>query len=54
MPPVRVMLFCPECKGQHVDRDEWVTRPHRVHLCEWCGHEWLAAFVATVGVEVLE
>lgn len=49
--PVRVLLFCPKCKAQHVDRDAWATIPHRVHLCEHCKHEWLASIVATVGVE---
>lgn len=59
MEPIRVLLFCPCCKAQHVDQGEWETRPHRVHFCEFCcaqnckkcKHQWLASLVATVGVE---
>lgn len=52
-PVVRALLFCPRCRGQHVDRDEWATRSHKTHLCEHCKHEWQAAEVPTVGVEAL-
>lgn len=54
--PIRVVIACPICHQQHVDQDEWATRPHRVHRCvagpfgEGCGHEWYVASVPTVGV----
>lgn len=49
--PAPFELFCPECGNQHIDRDEWATRPHKTHLCEWCFHEWRPFEFATVGVE---
>lgn len=51
--PIPVILHCPECRTQHVDRDEWATRPHRTHLCAKCGLEWRASQVPTVGIEKL-
>ena len=33
-------LACPTCEKQHVDRNEWATRPHHKHLCEHCGTVW--------------
>lgn len=29
-------LFCPWCGRQHVDKDEWATRPHHTHQCQHC------------------
>lgn len=50
---VRMVLFCPACRGQHIDRGEWATpqRLHRTHLCEHCGHLWRPHDMATIGVE---
>lgn len=50
--PVPMALHCPKCCAEHVDRDEWATRPHRTHLCE-CGHEWDPCDFQTVGVETI-
>jgi len=54
-PPVPMLLWCPKCHVQHVDRGEWATpaKAHRKHLCEACGHAWKPAAEATVGVEKL-
>lgn len=49
--PMLLVLYCPECKFQHIDADEWLTRPHKTHLCLQCGHEWAPANFPTVGVE---
>lgn len=38
--PMDMVLRCPECGMQHVDREAWEVRPHRTHLCEHCGHHW--------------
>lgn len=38
--PAPANLSCPKCNGRHVDRGEWVSRPHHKHLCEHCGHVW--------------
>ena len=47
---VPLQLMCPNCGKQHIDRDEWATRPHRTHLCEYCGNKWRPYMGATVGV----
>lgn len=38
--PIAALLFCPYCGMQHVDVDEWATRPHHKHLCARCGKLW--------------
>ena len=49
--PKRLVIICPVCKGQHIDRDEWATtRVHRSHLCEHCGLIWRPFEYPTVGV----
>jgi rubredoxin len=63
--PIDMVLHCPECGLQHVDKDEWErdphdmeqgliqtwkNEPHRSHLCHGCGHIWRPADVATNGV----
>jgi hypothetical protein len=48
--PVPMALHCPKCSAEHVDRDEWATKPHRTHLCESCQHEWDPYDFETVGV----
>ena len=51
--PVAKVLHCPTCGTQHVDRGEWATRRHSLHLCEQCGNEWRPFSYYTVGVEAL-
>jgi len=51
--PVRMILKCPACGEQHIDKGEWATKPHRTHLCEKCNHEWRPFEFPTVGVEKL-
>ena len=53
MSPVPMLLACPMCHAQHVDEDEWATRPHRTHLCGACGALFRPALVPTVGVAAL-
>lgn len=56
--PMDLVLFCPNCKLQHLDVGEWHERPHRTHLCETtplgyktgCGHEWQQLAFPTRGV----
>lgn len=48
--PVVASLFCPNCKTRHVDKMEWATKPHKTHLCEYCGMEWKPFEFNTVGV----
>ncbi len=51
--PVPMILHCPACRLQHVDKDEWATKLHRTHLCAGCGNKWRPAAIATVGVAEL-
>lgn len=46
-----MILYCPKCEKQHVDKGEWETKLHRTHLCEYCAHEWQPSAKYTVGVE---
>jgi hypothetical protein len=43
-PPIDMVLLCPNCGKEHVDRPEpgtvWNNPPHAKHLCHFCGHLW--------------
>lgn len=52
--PIPMILYCPICCYQHLDEEEWATRPHKTHQCQHCSHEWRPANVATVGVAELQ
>lgn len=56
-PPIDMLIFCPECSAQHVDKPEpdrgWNNPPHRSHLCHRCGEIWRVADVPTNGVAAL-
>jgi hypothetical protein len=58
MRPIPMLLFCPACAKQHVDKIEpeknWANPPHKSHLCGGCGHVWRPADVPTTGVEQIE
>lgn len=41
--PLREVLYCPNCKRQHIDGRWWARRPHSVHDCRFCGHKWREA-----------
>jgi predicted nucleic acid-binding Zn ribbon protein len=48
--PLR-FISCPSCKRSHVDLNEWAGRPHRTHLCAYCGNKWVfESDVKTVGI----
>jgi len=52
--PVPMVLHCPKCGEQHVDKPDpphWTNPPHRSHLCAQCGWIWRPADIDTVGVE---
>ena len=50
--PVPMILHCPKCKAQHIDRGVYATtRVHRTHLCSTCGELFKPFDYATVGVE---
>ena len=50
--PEPMILHCPKCGTQHIDRGVWgTTRIHRTHLCAACGHLFKPFNYATVGVE---
>jgi rubredoxin len=56
--PIPMILYCPSCGVQHVDRPEpdsgWTNPPHKSHLCHACGVVWRPASVPTNGVTVHE
>jgi transposase-like protein len=37
-----VVLECPHCRWQHLDRDQFAVNPHRKHLCNRCGRNFWA------------
>lgn len=53
--PLAMLLFCPACGRQHVDKPEpendWTNPPHRSHRCGGCGCIWRPADVPTTGIE---
>lgn len=67
--PIDMVLHCPACGMQHIDKDEaagmfafdvacygepWRNPPHRSHLCHGCGHIWRPADVPTNGVQAVQ
>ena len=56
--PIPMVLHCPACGAQHVDRPVpevgWDNPPHRSHLCHHCKFVFRPADVATVGVAALK
>lgn len=50
---VPILLWCPVCGTQHVDRGEWARTPHKSHLCCECQAVWRPADVPTVGITAL-
>lgn len=66
--PIDMVLYCPKCGTQHVDRPDtpedgadwndpeiaWTNPPHRSHLCHSCGCIWRPADVPTNGVASIE
>ena len=53
--PIPMVLFCPNCQEQHIDKPsgEWANPPHRSHECQKCGCVWRPADVPTNGVEFI-
>lgn len=51
--PVPMLLFCPQCCGQHVDEGLFEHKRHATHACQHCGLVWRPALVPTVGVQFL-
>lgn len=67
--PIDMVLHCPQCHKQHIDRNEgagmlaedvlsygepWRNRPHRSHLCHHCRFVWRPADVPTNGVAAVK
>lgn len=52
--PLGVLLFCPSCKEQHVDKPEpesgWTNPPHKSHKCHFCNVVWRASDGPTNGI----
>lgn len=58
--PIPMILFCPRCGKQHIDRPEpnigWDNPPHRSHACQTpgCKTVWRTADVPTTGVASID
>lgn len=68
--PIDMLLFCPNCGEQHIDKVEtkeefmdryrengpvrWLNPPHKTHLCRPCGHLWRPSDHCTNGVALLK
>lgn len=56
--PIPMVLHCPQCRAQHVDRPEpeigWTNPPHKSHKCHGCGLIWRPADIPTTGVHDIE
>jgi len=67
--PIDMVLYCPECGLQHIDKPEdcpdfpgccecrgphWKNQPHRSHLCHGCGWIWRPSDVPTNGVAAIK
>jgi hypothetical protein len=53
LPPIPMLLWCPECGERHIDKGEFETKRHHTHGCQRCGMVWRPAMDATVGVDFL-
>lgn len=51
--PIPMLIYCPMCRGRHIDEGEFAAKIHHTHACQHCGHVWRPAVVATVGVRFL-
>ena len=51
--PIPMLLWCPVCHERHIDRDEFASKAHHSHACQFCGVVWRPAIVDTVGVQFL-
>jgi hypothetical protein len=56
--PIPMILHCPDCGHQHIDKPEprtgWKNEPHRTHKCGACGTHWRPADVLTTGVASIQ
>jgi rubredoxin len=51
--PVPMIIHCPMCRERHIDRGIFAQNTHHTHACQYCGHVWRPAIIATVGVQYL-
>lgn len=55
--PLDMLLFCPRCNVQHVDRPQpeqgWTNPPHATHTCQSCGLLWRPSNGLTNGIRML-
>ena len=51
--PMKLIITCPACSERHIDKGEFVTKPHHTHACQSCGMVWRPAVGCTVGVKFL-
>lgn len=54
--PVEMLLFCPRCLTQHIDKPTpgWTNPPHATHECAGCGLLWRPSNRNTVGIATIK
>lgn len=50
LPPLEMLLRCPECGKFHIDKGELSQQPHKIHECEFCKHMWQPKPCNTFGI----
>jgi hypothetical protein len=48
---IDLVLYCPTCGRQHIDKGSWANEAHKSHKCESCGFVWRPSDSCTRGVE---
>lgn len=48
--PIPMLLWCPKCSNRHIDEEEFATKVHATHSCQFCGLTWRPAVIPTCGV----
>ncbi len=50
---IEMILYCPMCHQRHIDKGEFIIKPHHTHACQSCGNVWRPALHNTIGVHFL-
>lgn len=50
LPPLEMLLRCPECGKFHIDSDELRKVPHKIHECKYCKYLWEPKACNTFGI----
>ncbi len=48
---LELLIHCPRCKEQHIDKGRFTKEPHKVHACQFCGLGFVACKLPSIGVQ---